>query len=197
MKPVRELGAGNPHAQFDEREGETERWASRRARQRKTLRALGAAGPARHRASSRLYHTGADICCMFHAAIHRQGVPRYLSTDHDPLFEAHRWAANLRILDIEEIKTVPHVPMSHPFVERLIGTTRREFLDHVPFWNSRDLEGKLAEFQAYYNAARFHASLDGHTPLTFAAKTSPTPANLNQLRWVSYCRDLVQLPVAA
>ena len=54
VKPVRELGAGNPHAQFDEREGETERWTSRRARQRKTPRALGAAGPARHRASPRL-----------------------------------------------------------------------------------------------------------------------------------------------
>ena len=45
---------------------------------------------------------------------------------------------------------------------------RREFLDQVLFWNGRDLERKLAEFQAYYNAARCHASLDGHTPLTFA-----------------------------
>src|SRR5205823_14850682 len=56
------------------------------------------------------------------------------------LFEAYRWAANLRILQIEEIKTVPHVPSSHPFVERLIGTVRREFLDQVPFWNACDLE---------------------------------------------------------
>ena len=74
---------------------------------------------------------------------------------------------------------------------------RREFLDHVPFWNGRDLERKLAEFQGYHNAARSHASLDGHTPLTFAGKSSPVPANLNQVHWVSYCRDLVQLPVAA
>ena len=58
-KPVRELGAGKLHAQFDEREGETERWTSRRARQRKTLRASGAAGSARHLASSRLYRTRA------------------------------------------------------------------------------------------------------------------------------------------
>jgi transposase InsO family protein len=100
-------------------------------------------------------------------------------------------------LEIDELKTVPHVPMSHPFVERLIGTVRREFLDHVPFWNGRDLEWKLAEFQDYYNAARCHASLDGHPPLTFAGKPLPKPANLNQVRWVSHCRDLVQLPVAA
>jgi hypothetical protein len=52
--------------------------------------------------------------------------------DHDPVFEAHRWMANLRILEIDEIKTVPHVPLSHPIVERLIGTPRREFLDQVP-----------------------------------------------------------------
>jgi hypothetical protein len=38
----------------------------------------------------------------------------------------------------------------------------------VLFWNARDLERKLADFQAYYNAARSHASLEGHTPLTFA-----------------------------
>src|SRR6266852_8008825 len=55
VKPVRELGAGNPHARFDERGGETERWTSRRARQRKTPCAFGAAGPVRHRASPRLY----------------------------------------------------------------------------------------------------------------------------------------------
>ena len=61
---------------------------------------------------------------MFNAAIYEQGTPRHLSTDHDPLFEAHRWTANLRILEIDAIKTVPDVPRSHPFVERLIGTTR-------------------------------------------------------------------------
>jgi len=141
--------------------------------------------------------TGADVCRMFNAAIRGQGVPRHLSTDHDPLFEANRWMANLRILEIDEIKTVPHVPLSHPFVERLIGTMRREFLDHVLFWNGRDLERKLGEFQGYYNAARCHASLDGHTPLTFAGGRTGAPAQLNGVRWVSHCRDLVQLPVAA
>ena len=62
-----------------------------------------------------------SLCRMCNAAIHGRGAPRHLSTDHDPLFEAHRWTANLRLLEIDEIKTVPHVPLSHPFVERLIG----------------------------------------------------------------------------
>ena len=141
--------------------------------------------------------TGVDVCRMFNAAIHGQGAPQHLSTDHDPLFEAHRWKANLRILEIDELKTVPHVPLSHPFVERLIGTMRREFLDLVLFWNARDLERKLAEFQVYYNAARGHASLEGHTPLAFPRGHTAVRADLNHVRWVSHCRDLVQLPVAA
>ena len=74
---------------------------------------------------------------------------------------------------------------------------RREFLDQVLFWNGRDLERKLAEFQAYYNAARCHASLEGHTPVTFANGNTVAPVDLNHVRWVSHCRDLVQLPVAA
>ena len=140
---------------------------------------------------------GSSLCRMFNAAIRGRGAPRHLSTDHDPLFEAHRWTANLRIREIDEIKTVPHVPLSHPFVERLIGTMRREFLDQVLFWNTRDLERKLADFQVYDNAARSHASLEGHTPLTFAGGHTVARAELNHVRWVSHCRDLVQLPVAA
>jgi transposase InsO family protein len=141
--------------------------------------------------------TGIDLCRLFNAAIHGQGVPRHLSSDHDPLFEAHRWQANLQILEIDELKTVPDVALSHPCVERLIGTMRREFLDQVLFWNARDLERKLAEFQAYYNAARSHASLEGHAPLTFADRRPVPVADLGHARWVSHCRGLVHLPVAA
>ncbi len=65
--------------------------------------------------------------------------------------------ANLRILEIGEIKTVPHVPRSHRFVERLIGTTRRECLDHVLFWHARDRELTRVDFQVSYNEVRSHA----------------------------------------
>ena len=140
---------------------------------------------------------GADLCRMCNAAMHGRGAPRHLSTDHDPLFEAHRWTANLRILEIDAIKTVPHVPRSHPFVERLIGTTRRECLDPVLFWHARDLDRTLADFQASDNEVRSHASLKGHTPSTFAGGHMVARAELNNVRWVSHCRDLVQLPVAA
>jgi hypothetical protein len=52
---------------------------------------------------------------------------------------------------VEEIKPIPHAPMSHPFVERLIGSIRRELLDHTFFWTVTDLEKKLQDYQAYYN----------------------------------------------
>jgi putative transposase len=64
-----------------------------------------------------------------------------------PLYRFHQWQANLRILDIREIKTVPYVPCSHPFIERLIGTVRRECLDRLLFWTGADLERKLVDFQ--------------------------------------------------
>ena len=53
-------------------------------------------------------------------------------------------------------RLLPHGLRLH-FVEHLIGTMRREFLDHVLFWNARDRERKLADFQTYSNAARSHA----------------------------------------
>jgi hypothetical protein len=94
-----------------------------------------------------------------------QDWPERISSDNDPLFQYHRWKANLRVLDIEEIKSVPHVPMSHPFVERLIGSLRRELLDHTFFWTATDLEKKLRHYQDYYNEHRCHSSRDCKTQL--------------------------------
>jgi putative transposase len=96
-------------------------------------------------------------------------------------------------LQIEAVKTVPYVPWSHPFVERLIGTVRREFLDRTPFWNTRDLERKLDLFKAYYDDRRAHRALGGHTPNGSPRRTQP----LDRLRWQSYCRGLFALPIPA
>jgi putative transposase len=65
------------------------------------------------------------------------------------------------VLDIEEIKTVPYAPMSHPYIERLIGTIRRECLDQVLFWNETDLQNKIEKFIKYYYDSRCHWSLKG------------------------------------
>jgi putative transposase len=76
---------------------------------------------------------GVAVCRMFNQAISGQPLQKHLCTDNDPQFRFYRWRENLRVLEIEEIKTVPFVPCSHPFIERMIGTIRREYLDHVVF----------------------------------------------------------------
>jgi transposase InsO family protein len=140
---------------------------------------------------------GVALCRMFNTAISTRGVPKYLSSDHDPLFLYHQWQANLRILSVDEIKTVPYTPISHPFIERLIGTIRREYLDHIFFWNTQDLERKLVDFRRYYNQDRVHQSLGGKTPAIVSGDSHPLRAKLSNYSWKSQCNGLFQTPIAA
>jgi putative transposase len=137
---------------------------------------------------------GSALCRMFQRAIQRQSLPKYLSTDNDPLYRFHQWQANLRVLDVIEIKTVPFVPLSHPFVERLIGTLRRECLDQTLFWTTADLQAKLSDFQNYFNKYRTHAGLDGRLPNPGGPAS---PISLASYRWQKHCRGLYQTPIAA
>ena len=99
-------------------------------------------------------------------------------------------------LDVEAIKTVSYAPLSHPFVERLIGTIRRECLDRTLFWTAADLEMKLLEFQRYYNGHRAHAGLKGRTP-----EPNPAPsgarASVRSYRWQPHRQGLYHTPIAA
>lgn len=131
---------------------------------------------------------------MFNDAKTRQGWPKRISSDNDPLFQYYRWKSNLRVLDIEEVKSLPHVPMSHPFVERLIGSIRRELLDQTLFWTGTDLENKLQDYQAYYNEHRCLSSRDGATPVE---SESSNFIDIRVYRWKKHCRGLFLLPVAA
>jgi len=140
---------------------------------------------------------GVSVCRMFNRAIAGQSLPKNLSSDNDPLFRFHRWRANLRVVEIKEIKALPCVPCSHPFVERLIGTIRREYLDQVPFWNAIDLMRKLEEFRTYYNAHRVHRSLDGATRSQRCGEPPPTRAALDRYAWYRHCRALFHTPMAA
>jgi putative transposase len=102
------------------------------------------------------------------------GLPRYLSSDHDLLFTFYRWQAILRVLDIDEIKSVPYVPLSHPFIERLIGTIRREYLDRVLFSNQLDLQRELDDFKVYYNERRVDPVNVRHGSIVPFAGRDPT-----------------------
>lgn len=137
-----------------------------------------------------------SVCRMFNNAKSKHPTPRYISSDNDPLFLYHRWRANLRVLDIHEIKSVPYTPTSHPFVERLIGTVRREFLDRVFFWNQSDLQLKLDSFKQYYNEHRVHSSLKTQTPTEKSTNTLPTFADLKNFSWQPHCNGLFQTPIS-
>ena len=95
------------------------------------------------------------------------------------------------------VATLPYVPISRPFIERLIGMVRREYLDQVLFWNASDLERKLNTFKDYYNGYRVHASLEGKTPHQVLDDSLSAPAQLDQFAWMARCRGLFQTPVAA
>ena len=138
---------------------------------------------------------GIAACRMFNKVISGSDPPRYLSSDNDPLFRFHRWRANLRILDVTEIKSVPYAPISHPFIEWLIGTIRRDYLDHVPFWNSLDLERKLGEFKVYYNNHRTHAALSELSPAKFGQQANQVCVNINDYGWQQHCRGLFHTPI--
>src|SRR5207244_11622567 len=93
-------------------------------------------------------------------------------------------------------KTVPYAPISHPFIERLIGTIRRECLDHTQFWTAADLEMKLLEFRRYYTGHRAHAGLEGRPPESIPAEGGAR-ASIRSYRWQPHCRGLYHTPMAA
>ena len=140
---------------------------------------------------------GVVLCQLFNTAISTKGVPHYLSSDNDPLFRYYQWQANLRIMEIVEIKSIPHTPTSHPFVERLIGTIRREYLDHILFWHAHDLERKLEAFRQYYNQSRVHQSLAGETPAVIDGAFQTQHADLSNYSWLPHCNGLFQTSIAA
>ncbi len=140
--------------------------------------------------------TGVDVCCMFNKIIAGKTLPKRISSDNDPLFTFHRWQANLRILNIEEIKSVPYTPISHPFVERLIRSIRNDMLDQTLFWTADDLQIKLNKYLKYYNENRSHWALNSKTPNNKIG-ISKKIININNYRWEKHLNGLISLPKAA
>jgi len=105
---------------------------------------------------------GPALCRMFNHAIWGQRTI-------DQLFLFERRRADLRILDLAEIKTVPYVLLSHPFAERL--AIRREHLGRTLFWTR--VENQRFDFRSYFNGHRAHSSLKGRTPNRDPSDVSP------------------------
>ena len=140
---------------------------------------------------------GPALCRLFNEATTGHRTPQRLSLDHDPLFDFLQWKANLRVLEIDAVRTVPHVPVSHPFVERLIGTIRREYLDRIFYWNAYDLQRKLDEFKTYFNESRVHAGIGATIPDHHAELAESKITSLDNYSWQSHCHGLFHMPEAA
>jgi transposase InsO family protein len=103
-------------------------------------------------------------------------APRFVIRDRDAIYD-ETFCDAAQALGIEAILIAPQSPWQNPFVERLIGSIRRECLDHVVIWNERALRRHLQHFLAYYHQWRTHLALDKDAPLARAAQ-SPTDGRI-------------------
>jgi len=140
--------------------------------------------------------SGMDIALML-LEITGKTIPKFLSTDTDPLFEAAMWQFVIGGLEIETLKSEPGKPWTHPFVERLIGSCRREYTDYVFFINEFDLRRKLKKYQEYFNDGRVHYGLSGNVPSQKAGDIEIRQADTTNYRWKSYCNGRFNVPIAA
>ncbi len=91
-------------------------------------------------------------------------APRYLLRDRDGI-NGHGFTSRVDHMGIEEVKTAPRSPWQSPYVERLIGTLRRDCVDHVVVINENHLRRILRDYLAYYHSCRTHLSLEKDSPV--------------------------------
>ena len=90
-------------------------------------------------------------------------APRFLLRDRDAIYGSEFLRA-VGGLQIEDVRISPRSPWQNPFVERLIGSIRRECLDHVVIWNENHLRRVLRGYLGYYSEARTHLGLGKDCP---------------------------------
>jgi transposase InsO family protein len=96
-------------------------------------------------------------------AFPEDSAPSYLLRDRDSVY-GHVFRQRVKGIGIDEILTAPQSPWQNPLAERLIGSIRRECLDHVLVLGERHLRNILTRYFAYYHQARTHLALDKDAP---------------------------------
>jgi putative transposase len=99
-------------------------------------------------------------------------APKYLLRDRDGIY-GECFQRRAKNMGITEVKTAPRSPWQNPYVERLIGSIRRDCLDHMIVLNARHLRSILSEHLDYYHCDRTHLSLGKGTPLGRAVQQQP------------------------
>jgi hypothetical protein len=100
-------------------------------------------------------------------------APSYLVRDNDGAY-GYAFTNRIRAMGIRDRPISPRSPWQNPCVERLIGTLRRDCLDHVLIFGERHLQRVLASYSFYYNGARTHLGLRKDAPLRRAIERSGT-----------------------
>jgi transposase InsO family protein len=90
-------------------------------------------------------------------------APRYLIRDRDAAY-GERFGHCLELMGVEEVLIAPRSPWQNPYVERLIGSIRRECLDHLIIFGEAHLKRVLGSYFSYYHGARCHQALGGDAP---------------------------------
>lgn len=90
-------------------------------------------------------------------------APRYLLRDRDAIYGEY-FQQRVGNIGIEEVKIAPRSPWQNPYCERVIGSIRRDLLDHVIVLNERHLTCLLTEYVSYYHRFRTHLSLEMDCP---------------------------------
>ena len=99
-------------------------------------------------------------------------APQYLLRDRDSIYGA-LFSSRIKNMGIKQITTAPRSPWQNPFVERLIGSTRRDCLDHVIVLNESHLKRVLSSYFDYYHDDRTHYSLGKDTPCLRPVQSKP------------------------
>ena len=89
----------------------------------------------------------------------------YLQRDRDAIYGKKVWR-RIRSLGVQEVVSAPRSPWKNPYVERVIGSIRRDCLDHTIVLNERHLRRILREYIEYYHTCRTHLSLNKDPPET-------------------------------
>ncbi len=90
-------------------------------------------------------------------------APRHLIRDRDGAY-GQSFRSTVMAMGVEEVVTAPRSPWQNPYVERLIGSVRRECLNHVIVLNEQHLRRILVSYLDYYHRSRTHLSLGKDTP---------------------------------
>ena len=99
-------------------------------------------------------------------------APRYVIRDRDQIYGAD-FVDRLSMMHIEEVKTAPRSPWQNPYCERVIGSIRRDCLDHVIVLGEQHLRRILSDYFKYYHSYRTHLSLSKDAPVAREPESGP------------------------